>query len=145
MNKVVINACYGRFGLSARAIERYIELKYNTSAFFYEIGYNEDYTERLLTKFSPEIIDNLKSEFLVLKEDLGEQIEDKFNYEFYDIYNIVRHDPILIQVVEELGELANGLFANLKIEEVKGNKYHIYDYDGMEQLETPESIKWIEI
>jgi len=58
-------------------------------------------------------------------------------------HNFPRHDPRLVQVVEEFGKEASGAFADLKIKTIKGNKYIIDEYDGNESVQTPESIKWI--
>lgn len=55
--------------------------------------------------------------------------------------DVVRHDPILVQVVEELGEKANGNYADLRIAEVDG-LYRIDEYDGAEGVETPGSYVW---
>lgn len=46
-----------------------------------------------------------------------------------------RHDPILIQVVKELGERADGPSARLSIEKVVMG-YEINDYDGKESVVT---------
>lgn len=59
--------------------------------------------------------------------------------------HLQRHDPILVQVIEELGEVANGKFADIVVEEIEGSKYYIEDYDGAETLRTPENMKWIEV
>jgi hypothetical protein len=46
-----------------------------------------------------------------------------------------RANSLLIQVVEELGEAANGEFAKLKIVEIPdGVDYYIDEYDGMEHI-----------
>ena len=58
-------------------------------------------------------------------------------------HDIPRTDPILVQVVEELGERANGLCAELHIDDLAvGTKYRIREYDGLEYIETEEDIKW---
>jgi hypothetical protein len=62
-------------------------------------------------------------------------------YKIYD-GDIPRHNPILIQVVEELGEKAGGECSKLVIEEVYG-PYRIDEYDGFESVETPGSYDWI--
>jgi hypothetical protein len=63
-------------------------------------------------------------------------------YETYD-GDISRHDPILVQVVEELGDRANGSCANLAIIEVPG-PYRITEYDGHESVITPDhDYDWI--
>ena len=64
-----------------------------------------------------------------------------FTYKYYQPYSINRTDPTLIQVVEELGERANGDCANLEVVEVEG-LYYITDYDGLESIETPDNIDW---
>ena len=63
----------------------------------------------------------------------------------YSIYGLKRHDPRLVQVVEELGAKANGRYANLTIEEISGNKYRIDEYDGLESVIEPDDIEneWI--
>lgn len=64
-----------------------------------------------------------------------------------EIYSddIKRHDPILVEVVEELGsERASGFCAKLAIREISGNTYLIDDYDGKETVETPyDDRDWI--
>jgi hypothetical protein len=48
-------------------------------------------------------------------------------------YDIVRDDPDLIRVIEELGQQANGRFAKLKIVEIPSDvKWQIDEYDGLE-------------
>jgi hypothetical protein len=52
--------------------------------------------------------------------------------EFYD-RDIPRDDAALIQVVEEMGSMANGSFAILKIVEIPNDvNWYIEDYDGDE-------------
>ena len=53
-----------------------------------------------------------------------------------------RHDPDLIAVVEELGERANGDFAELVIVLISGNEYNIDVYDGSESVYTPKNFRW---
>lgn len=59
------------------------------------------------------------------------------------IDDVPRHDPVLVEVIEELGAAASGACANILIEEVQG-KYRITEYDRYETVETPESIDWID-
>jgi hypothetical protein len=54
-----------------------------------------------------------------------------------------RADPLLVQVVEELGSAANGAHAKLRIAEVPaGSKYRIDEYDGAESVMTPDDYEW---
>ncbi len=81
--KVVINVCYGGFGLSEEAVGR---LK--------ELGCDKH------------------------KDDID------------------RSDPRLVQVVEELGELANGKHARLKIVKIPDDvKWWVEERDGWECVE----------
>jgi hypothetical protein len=48
-------------------------------------------------------------------------------------YTLERNDPILIEVIEELGETANGSYAELKIVEIPDDiNWVIQEYDGIE-------------
>jgi hypothetical protein len=94
-HKVVINTCFGGFGLSEAA----------------EARYNEIAVERGM-----------------------DEIES--------VYDLSRHCPILVQVVEELGSDANGYCAELYIVQIPGDRYKVREYDGAESIETPDSIRW---
>jgi hypothetical protein len=68
--------------------------------------------------------------------ELQEQI-DAYGGSSYDSfsYGIERHDPRLIQVIEEMGDAANGQSAKLKIVDID-MEYEIEDYDGMEKVKV---------
>lgn len=56
---------------------------------------------------------------------------------------IERDDPILVQVVEELGSNSFDLGTKLKVVEVPaGQLYRIDEYDGFESIEFRDSIDW---
>lgn len=59
-----------------------------------------------------------------------------------DEFTVKRHDPALVEVVEELGDEANDRFSMLRIAEIKGDLYRIDEYDGYESVEEPEDIEW---
>ena len=115
MTKIVYNACYGGFSLSDEAILRYAEI----------VGI------KLIsgkTRFG-------NTEFTYINED-GEEAY------FYD-RELSRKDPVLVQVVEELGEKADGPCAFLQIAEVPaGTLFRITEFDGYEAVETQEYIDW---
>jgi hypothetical protein len=73
-----------------------------------------------------------------LKRDKG-----PFSESFYPL--IARHNPLLVQCVEELGEKAGGMCAELAIHTIEGNLYRITEYDGYETVEVPDSVDWITI
>lgn len=53
---------------------------------------------------------------------------------FFGVH-IRRDNPLLVQVVEELGEEANGECSSLKIVEIPNDlKWEIDEYDGMEHI-----------
>ena len=50
-------------------------------------------------------------------------------------YDLERSDPILVQVVEELGEASFGDYSELRIVEVPDDiEYSIKEYDGLEHI-----------
>lgn len=88
--KIVINKCYGGFGLSKEAQELYS--KYAG-----------------VTKF----------------------IE----------YDLVRNDPHLVRVVEELKKNADGVFSQLEVAEIPDDvKWYISDYDGIETIHESHRV-----
>ena len=58
------------------------------------------------------------------------------------LHDCSRHDPILVQAVEELGKKANGFKSDLRIAEVFG-PYRIEEYDGAETVYEPSDYDWI--
>lgn len=100
MGKVVINTCYGGFGLSDFAVKMMEERGYKVNHYAFGSYLNSD---------------------------------------------IARHNEDLLEVVEILGEDANGMCAELTIVEFDGNVYRIDEYDGLESVVTPEDQKWIVI
>jgi hypothetical protein len=135
MTKVVYNACYGGFGLSREACERYWELQGKQVWF-----------ENSTWGFNVWLVP--PKERVSQKEWSGMSIEERIDFnERYSKQtwyhrNVSRHDPILVQVVEELGKKANGEYAKLAIAEVSG-PYRIDEYDGYESVKTPGGYDWI--
>jgi hypothetical protein len=107
--KVVINRCYGGFGLSDEAIMRYAELK----------GINlvmEPSDSKIMG--ATFYVDGIK--------------DDAHYFSYYDLSND-RSDPFLIQVVEEMGDKVNGFASELRIVEVPEEvEWTIEEYDGIE-------------
>ena len=73
------------------------------------------------------------------KEISGKEVP----WDYWDA--IPRHDPALIQTIEELGEDANRYDNSIVIEEIPGNRYRIEEYDGIETIHCPEEENWIVI
>lgn len=57
-------------------------------------------------------------------------------------WEIERDDPVLVEVVEELGDLANARYSKLKIIEVPDDvKWYIHDDSGVEEVHE-QHRKW---
>ena len=110
MKKIVINTCWGGFGLSDAAIKRYAELKgLNLVQKIEDIGHMNYTTLYYLN-----------------------EVDDK-NY-FTD-HSIDRDDPFLVQLVEEMGNESNGGFSDLKVVEIPDDvEWEIDEYDGREHV-----------
>ena len=131
--KVVINTCYGGFGLSAKGIKRYLELKgqevwfYRQTKHRYKDGVNE---------YSRVSVNDAMGMFWYASlVDEGDTIDHFPNACFKD-KSIERCDPILVQVVEEMGEECWDDCAKLSVVYIEpGTWYKIAQYDGNEDIE----------
>ena len=126
--EIVINTCYGGFGVSAQALVELVKREssaqvsmtlseytggHNNS--FYHMGTRITIDEYEFDSWMPGVLykDNI---VYMLKDGDG-----------------IRKDLGLISVVRELGDAANGRHAKLKVVEIpNGTKYEIEEYDGME-------------
>jgi hypothetical protein len=132
MTKIVYNNCYGGFGLSEKAVMRYAELK---GIKLYKGKGNSLYTP--FYTVPEEEYNKIHSEDL-LKKDYR-----RSNELYFTDRGIERDDPILVQVVEELGEEASSHYASLAIAEIpSGTLYRIDEYDGSESVMTAEDYDW---
>ena len=113
--KIVINTKYGGFSLSEEAVLLYGDKK------GLNIIANQDEKIKTITHY---YLNEAKEE-----NGFGE-------------WEIERTDPVLIEVVEQLGDLANGPYSKLKVVEVPDDiKWYIHDYDGIEEVHE-EHRKW---
>ena len=138
MTKVVYNACYGGFGLSKEAIQRYWDIKgqqvwIEDSEWSFEVWLVPP-EQRLKPQTTQEIF--------AMSQDERVAYRDAYAAQSWYHCDVVRHDPVLVQVVKELGDKANGMCAKLRIHEISG-PYRIDEYDGFESVETPNSYDWI--
>ena len=61
---------------------------------------------------------------------------------FYEQYYGARHNPHLVEAVTALGPKSWYDCAELDIWEVEGDRYHIKEYDGFEEVKEPKDIDW---
>lgn len=112
--KVVINNCYGGFGLSDAALREYAKAKGITV-------YEETDSSWGMTHFwtTPPTGDKQK-------DDCRELLSN---------FALPRNDPALVEIVERMGEAANGSYSKLKIVEIPdGVQWEIKEYDGNEHI-----------
>jgi hypothetical protein len=146
--KIVINVRHGGFGLSAKAVKRLAELN-GKECYFFKSDYKSDvYTPMTLDECDNEIgwtswvaftIPN-PNEYLPKEKRDADGTYKTYNQEYekisLDKRQDERDDPLLVQVVEELGAEANGKFAELKVVTIPGNvEWEISEYDGYEEIE----------
>lgn len=154
MKKVVINTCFGGFSLSKAATKRMAELQGRECYFFtHSYAPGADHDKYVPIPYpSPE--DERESLFWLAfdipnpNEVLAQpknwhalsMKEKQAHNDLWGQHNITnrpddREDPLLIQVVEELGEAANGACAELKVVEIPSStQYTIEEYDGREHI-----------
>ena len=132
---VVINKQHGGFGLSQAGIQRYLEIK--ELEFYCK---HNDHTKRGF----------LNPTYWLVPEDqqlqepsaetwhsmtLAERQQHNKLWESYTFSDrdLDRDDPVLVQVVKEMGPDAGGRFAALKIVEIPADvEWQIEEYDGLE-------------
>ena len=134
MTKIVINKCYGGYGLSLEAIRAIAKRKGIT---LYER--HESYSALIGPSF-----------YIVPPEEhdkVYEKDKVKGNYTLsnrltFSYHDIPRDDKDLVAVVKKLGVAANGNYAALKIVSIPdGVEWRISEYDGIETIEE-EHRSW---
>lgn len=126
MKKVVINTCHGGFGLSPLAIKRMAELE-GKECYFYTHSSSGKPVKISLEEANTEFIFRAYT-----KEVSSSNFEENEEYRVGS-RNVERDNPTLVQVVEELGELVNSKFADLKVIEIPDDvDWQIEEYDGLE-------------
>lgn len=145
--KIVINRCYGGFSLSPRAVQRMAEIQGKPCYFFTCDVSTGIHTPAEIEKISglfwqafsvpnpDEVLGYQKRDWHEMSDE--EKVASNQRYESIRLEqrDQNRADPLLIQVVEELKEVANGRCADLKIVEIPdGVEWEIDEYDGMEHV-----------
>ena len=129
--KVVINACFGGFGLSDSAVRRYCELK---GIDVYQDSGNFGITEYWTVPKSDRV-KALPEPWFNNSEQSRKEYNRLYSGQCFFATDIARDDKTLVQVVEELGEIASGKFAKLTVVEIPDDvSWEISEYDGNEHV-----------
>jgi len=160
LHPIVINECFGGFGLSNKAIVRYlvlkdipfIEIKEEYGSSNYYVNKNNVFDGLLCGNCNCDFNSCVCTNTTILNDFMHLKCTCDFKNThtcrcisscYFSEYEIRRTDPILAQVVSELGTEANGMCARLCVKYLpKGTKYRINEYDGSEHIETEHDIRW---
>lgn len=143
MAKVVYNACHGGFSLSEAGMRRYCEIKgiqvWPVAGKYAAPGIITYWIVPPHQRIKPMEGD----EWSAATIDERRAYNARYSAQTINARDFERHDPALVQVVEELGAEANGRYANLAIYELPdGARYRIDEYDGSESVMEPDDYEW---
>lgn len=141
--KVVINVCFGGFSLSPKAVKRLAELQGKECYFFRHLYTGGGYEPITLEEATKDIfwmafsVPNPNDYRLSERDEDGlyKSANERASKISIEKRDLERHDPLLIQVVEELGKESWGSHAKLKIVKIPADvEYTIEEYDGSEHI-----------
>lgn len=150
--KIVVNKCYGCFGISLEALTELVNRNANciescTPKKYYG-GENENYShkkdweQRWDDDFSEyeDIGDGFKAD----KRRQNSVYKDGLLYMLNDCSdNSTRTDKDLVEVVELMGEKANGSLSKLQVVEIPdGVNWEIDEYEGVESIHEVHHGWW---
>jgi len=134
VRRIVINDCFGGFGLSEEAVAAYLQLlgkpiwpeddkryKGLGSTTYWLVPPEADRVDPSPSNWG---------EMTIAERTAHNQI---YQQQVFDPNGIDRDDAYLVQVIEELGDLASGKHAKLKVVEIPADvDWQIEEYDGNE-------------
>lgn len=129
--KIVINTCYGGYGLSCAAMMEYCRRK--ELKVYPEV---HDKWDNIITYWlvpEGERVDIDSTKWIELSDE--ERIKRNKEYEKQSIHyhSIPRNDPVLVTVVEDMGSKANSRYADLTVVDIPDDvEWTIEEYDGTE-------------
>lgn len=134
MRKIVVNKCYGGFGLSHEGILEYAKRKGIKI-------YLEKKDSTLIPWEYWTVSENERIKEVTNEQWVSMSIEERHAYnkthKGQTLYHrdIPRDDPALVGTVEALGKLANGSYAELSVVEIPDDvEWQIEEYDGREWI-----------
>lgn len=133
--KVVINKCFGGFGISHKAAMRYFEIKGikvwpEKNEKYLSLNFYTYWTKP--PKERPTGEDNFRTWPVEKRAEYNKAYKEATAC----VWDIGRNDPALVQTVEELGAEANGEHARLVVVNIPdGVEWEIDEYDGMETVQ----------
>lgn len=134
--KVVINKCFGGFGLSDRAIYELIKKQAKCIS---KTPISEHYGSAGMEGFQKDVdkghIVDFDDDPEFKKTSYGVFYDAKYAYSLECHEDSARSDPDLIKIVEKLKDAANGQCAKLEIVNIPdGISWHVEEYDGNEHI-----------
>lgn len=146
--KLVINRCYGGFSLSPKAVARLAELQGKPCHFFTSsihgarkpLTLEEAEKEFMWSAYTvpnpDEVAGNQGANWHSMTMEERGASNARWEAISLDCRPANRADPLLVQVVEELGDAADGQCAELAIVEIPDDvSWEIDEYDGMERVD----------
>lgn len=130
--KIVINTCFGGFGLSDDAVVAYGKRKGLT---VYIERVNSLYSEYWLLPAAERPRALQDGEFQAMTQDERAAHNARYSASHLSVRDIKRDDADLVAVVEEMGEAANDQFSKLVVVEIPDDvQWEISEYDGSEHI-----------
>jgi hypothetical protein len=130
--RIAINVQHGGFGLSHEGILRYLELANKEVWLELDKDWGDDRYNYWLVPPEERVI-NRESDFWSMTDEERLAYNSAWHDQNFSDRMIARDDPLLVQVVVELGDKANNRYSELKVVEIPDDvDWQIDEYDGAE-------------
>ena len=140
--ELVLNKCYGGFGLSHAAKMKILEKK-GITVFPYMDVEPYDFGESKYKKIFDQELEEIGHSYPYVAYFQNDPGQDEIvvdgrdinraDYKDFDFEGIERFDKELVETVKELGDKSGGEFAYLEVVEIPdGASFEISEYDGIE-------------
>jgi len=145
--KIVINRCYGGFGLSYEGVMYYAKLK-GIKLYAYVRKWEDNlWMDKPYNASDKTIIPFEKKKSrssavtIYYATKKGLKNEDELNKYSWSEHDIKRDDPALVKTVEDLGERANTQYSELKVIEIPDDvDWEITEHNNWEQVEEKHRV-----